>query len=576
MFRLFKSLHCFSSGTRFTYSRSSFCSLNFFGKYMFTFKKSKNILVVGDGDLSFSLSLAKENEIHHCNITATTFDSHKQLQKKYPNVQETIDKLNEHRNVEIFHEIDATNIQNTLLDAGKKDINEFKYDYIIWNFPHAGGKNFIGKNRILMDHFFISSNTVLFQKSSSRIFITLVCGQGGTDFEIINVPEHVQKLTKKPWKRNYGDHWQIVELGAKSNFFLSDIQFFDPPGEYKPRGYRDEILTAHKGFRTNFSVTHIFSLLLPLTKSEKKNVADVKCNLYLHFWNFFENQFLKCKDNINLPISCDFIYNDELNGKNLILREQNNFSFSLYSTLRIPDFPYSIPYNIPCNIKEICCIMDCKLGENNIHNILRSFLSEILRINQDNINLELNGEIIKLTVIRELKTIERKPGTNFTYFLGEIRKFQDNGNEYLKWTVGIEDILMAKYNIDDIRWFLSEDLSFFNSIVNALDKNEEFCFSPKSLFSSVISFDISFWLPEGKKFLTTEELGNAIGTWEYCEILRSMSLLEVYNAPSGKVSQCYRVEYQKIAASLHPSLVKEMQANLLDHFKTLLNITCRS
>lgn len=50
-----------------------------------------NILIVGDGDLTFSLSLA--SALGGTNLVATTFDIRRELYKKYEGVKTTIQQI---------------------------------------------------------------------------------------------------------------------------------------------------------------------------------------------------------------------------------------------------------------------------------------------------------------------------------------------------------------------------------------------------------------------------------------------------------------------------------------------------
>jgi len=88
------------------------------------------ILTVGDGDFSFSLALARilGNE-NSSQLVATSYESLETLQKVYPQIQNTIEELHK-RNVEVYYNVDATDLQNTL-----PSMKQQKFHRICWNFP---------------------------------------------------------------------------------------------------------------------------------------------------------------------------------------------------------------------------------------------------------------------------------------------------------------------------------------------------------------------------------------------------------------------------------------------------------
>ncbi|KAL9147129.1 hypothetical protein ABFS82_13G154500 [Erythranthe guttata] len=88
------------------------------------------ILVVGDGDFSFSASLAVAFRTAS-NMTATSLDSLEFLKSNYGYAASNIDKLKS-RGCQVMHEIDAT------VMASKKPFKDLKYDRIVFNFPFAG------------------------------------------------------------------------------------------------------------------------------------------------------------------------------------------------------------------------------------------------------------------------------------------------------------------------------------------------------------------------------------------------------------------------------------------------------
>ncbi|XP_022717871.1 heavy metal-associated isoprenylated plant protein 41 [Durio zibethinus] len=103
-------------------------------KWVTHYSSNHQILLVGEGYFSFSLSLANAFA-SASNICASSFDSYDVLIKKYKNAKSNLENL-EKLGASLLHEVDATNMKL------HTDLAKRKFDRIIFNFPHAG---FYGK-----------------------------------------------------------------------------------------------------------------------------------------------------------------------------------------------------------------------------------------------------------------------------------------------------------------------------------------------------------------------------------------------------------------------------------------------
>ena len=127
----------------------------------------KKVLVVGDGDLSFSLSLCQYGKCKE--LIATTWDDEARLFKSFNDAQDNVNNILKNGG-KVNYGIDATKLP----DYYKPN----SFDIVIWNFPHVPGKANIKRNRILLNNFFNSAKDVI--NDDGKIIVSLVGGQSGT------------------------------------------------------------------------------------------------------------------------------------------------------------------------------------------------------------------------------------------------------------------------------------------------------------------------------------------------------------------------------------------------------------
>nr|GMC47371.1 heavy metal-associated isoprenylated plant protein 41-like [Ipomoea batatas] len=94
------------------------------------YSKPVIILLVGDGDFSFSLCLAN-SFASASNILASSLDSYDEVTKKYKDAKSNLEKL-QRLGATILHGVDAIKMKL------HTDLRMRKFDRIIFNFPHAG------------------------------------------------------------------------------------------------------------------------------------------------------------------------------------------------------------------------------------------------------------------------------------------------------------------------------------------------------------------------------------------------------------------------------------------------------
>ncbi|CAA7055539.1 unnamed protein product [Microthlaspi erraticum] len=93
-----------------------------------TYSNKQNLLLVGEGDFSFSLSLAKAFG-SDTSITATSLDTRDELGRQYNNGK---------ANVEELEKLGCTVVKGVNVHSMTLDDRLGRYDIIVFNYPHAG------------------------------------------------------------------------------------------------------------------------------------------------------------------------------------------------------------------------------------------------------------------------------------------------------------------------------------------------------------------------------------------------------------------------------------------------------
>lgn len=137
-------------------------------KVFVPFAKTDRVLVVGDGDFSYSLCVIHKGLVKPKNLIATSYDTLEELKEKYGAavVEENVGKLND-AGVMVHHGIDATKLCESLgmslgnkrvgSGAGKsmKALGGLRINNIVFNFPHLGSSIKNVERNVLMHQKFM-------------------------------------------------------------------------------------------------------------------------------------------------------------------------------------------------------------------------------------------------------------------------------------------------------------------------------------------------------------------------------------------------------------------------------------
>jgi len=134
----------------------------------------KRILVLGDGDFSFSATLItalfKLPDFKSFSFVVTSFDDHDEVCSKYSETNSILMGFSKFDNVVVKHGVDATVSLAELLTAGK--VSDFTD--IIFNFPHLGVEN-AKLHSSLISHFLHHARQVL--HTDGVVYLSLAFAQ---------------------------------------------------------------------------------------------------------------------------------------------------------------------------------------------------------------------------------------------------------------------------------------------------------------------------------------------------------------------------------------------------------------
>ena len=186
-----------------------------------------NILIVGDGDFTFSAAVAKKNRSwgNNATITASSLDTKGIVSTRYAKGKKNLDRLNADDAVTVRHGIDATKIGLSAagLGGGRR---RRRWDSIVWNFPYPAGAGSAGTHSAavcsqLLSDFFASAKTCL--KPAGRVYVTTLNRQQAVGLPI--TPD-----------------WNIETMALEAGLELEDVLPFNRkeyPGYLPKRSFED-------------------------------------------------------------------------------------------------------------------------------------------------------------------------------------------------------------------------------------------------------------------------------------------------------------------------------------------------
>ncbi|CAN6196357.1 unnamed protein product [Urochloa humidicola] len=179
-------------------------------KWLGYYSSTQSILLVGDGDFSFSLALATAFR-SGTNIVATSLDTYEVLLGKYSKAESNIMKL-KILETKVLHGVDVETIKF------HADLKNRRFDRVVFNFPHAGFRgredqvHMINLHKRLLRGFFCNARCLL--RPYGEV--------------------HVRHKKGGPY-----DRWDLEQLASDSSLFMFEkekFQIAEYPGYNHKRG----------------------------------------------------------------------------------------------------------------------------------------------------------------------------------------------------------------------------------------------------------------------------------------------------------------------------------------------------
>ncbi|XP_059353099.1 uncharacterized protein LOC132088367 [Daphnia carinata] len=481
----------------------------------------KQVLLVGEGNFSFTISLLTKiadttKSPSRAKIIASCFQNYRKLS----NTTKENARLACNLGAEVWFGIDATS-----LHQHERFENE-KFDFIVFNFPHVGGKMKLHLNRLLLKNFFVSASLLL--SVNGKILVTLCRGQSGTPYDTN--------------KRKKGDTWQIIDMASHGDLILVEAHPFCSSNWplYNSNGYR----SLEKGFQLDEAITFTF-VRSPL-RIECKEIMDQEDFTCLH---------------------CPYIQEHLDKLQNHIFEEARLFSHYMEETSAVR----------VCNTLQTICL--CRHPES-------TKWWEILHTEKKDYDLSCllvcypcwaeNPKAPHRVILMNFTTDSDASLLSFLHRLCVRREEKGNSSSvtitHYQETFNAQEIATVFFRNDShdkpitVAVYIDPFFQLDTNVVKSWPKLSlllESCSASRSRHPPAYCHDICFWIPDT---FSTKCFACALLTVAG-QIIKNFRLIDEYFCPIKKQkSLCYRIIYQSLSAALSSEKAFYLQTKVIGPF----------
>ncbi|KAI1725787.1 EF-1 guanine nucleotide exchange domain-containing protein [Ditylenchus destructor] len=221
-----------------------------------------SVLVLGDGNLSFSLSLARLHP--QMKICATVLEPEAEFLRNYVSGTHILQNLRYLPNVTIVFGVDATKLN---LSQGSFGDMYYKFTDLVMNFPHHCGKTNLRRSRELIYGIFKSASEHIMVTSETHFHMSFAKGQSGVHPCWTQTGAIFQKEEPKHEK----DSWQLLEIAAQAGLRAEFVRPFRPEKfpEYQCAGYKNSDQWFHNKNGSE-TFTFVYNAKHPMEFEEAK------------------------------------------------------------------------------------------------------------------------------------------------------------------------------------------------------------------------------------------------------------------------------------------------------------------